>query len=240
MLTTIDQKNIIQSPFDSIKRYDQNRVEFWSARDLMKLLGYAKYERFQNAINKAKVSCSNGGEPIENHFPASGNLVTRAQGGGSVQENYNLSRYACYLIAQNGDPRKEQIASAQKYFAVKAREAEITIPKALEEIEVLKLRVKLVTMEREKAIAEQKLLDTRHYLTTALPKVVSDRILGITEVKEIEYRDRIISDNKLINDSDTINKTELCKRYGILTRNGKPDYKKLNDTLTNIRLPVII
>jgi hypothetical protein len=64
--------------------------------------------------------------------------------------------------------------------------------------------------------------------------------LGVTEVKAIEYRDRIISDNKLINDSDTINKTELCKRYGILTRNGKPDYKKLNDTLTNIRLPVII
>jgi DNA-damage-inducible protein D len=160
MLTTIDQKNIIQSPFVSIKRYDQNRVEFWSARDLMKLLGYAKYERFQNAINKAKVSCSNAGEPIEKHFPASGNLVTRAQGGGSVRENYNLSRYACYLIAQNGDPRKEQIASAQKYFAVKAREAEIIIPKALEEIEVLKLRVKFSNDGARKGDRRTKI--TRH------------------------------------------------------------------------------
>jgi hypothetical protein len=104
-------------------------------------------------------------------------MVERAQGGGSVQEDYKLSRYACYLIAQNGDPRKEQIASAQKYFAIKTREAEVVIPKALEEIEVLKLRVELVTVE-------QKLLDTRHYLTTALPKVVGDRTLGVTEVKE--------------------------------------------------------
>lgn len=145
-------------------------------------------------------------------------MVTRAQGGGSVQENYNLSRYACYLIAQNGDPRKEQIASAQRYFAIKTREAEVVVPKALEEIEILKLRVELVTMEREKAITEQKLLDTRHYLTTALPKVVGDRILGVTEVRDIEYRDRIISGNEIINAGDTINKTELCRRYGVLTK----------------------
>ena len=128
--------------------------------------------------NKAKVSCVNGGQLIKNHFTASGKMVERAQGGGSVQDDYNLSRYACYLIAQNGDPRKEQIASAQKYFAIKTREAEVVIPKALEEIEVLKLRVELVTVE-------QKLLDTRHYLTTALPKVVGDRTLGVTEVKDI-------------------------------------------------------
>ena len=138
------------------KRYDQNGVEFWSARDLMKLLGYSKYERFQNAISKAKVSCSNGGEVVQNHFSTSGKMVTRAQGGGSVQEDYNLSRYACYLIAQNGDPRKEQIASAQRYFAIKNREAEVVIP--LAEIEILKLKVELVTREREKAIAQSQLL----------------------------------------------------------------------------------
>lgn len=156
----------------------------------------------------------------ENHFPASRKMVTRAQGGGSATSDYKLSRYACYLIAQNGDPRKEQVASAQRYFAIKTREAEVVIPLALEEIEVLKLRVELVTVE-------QKLLDTRHYLTTALPKVVGDRTLGVTEVKDIEYRDHIISGNEIITAGDTINKTELCRRYGILTRNAKPDYKEM-------------
>ena len=141
MFPAVAQENITQSPFDSIKRYDQNGVEFWSARDLMKLLGYAKYQRFQNAINKAKVSCSNGGQLIDHHFPGGGKMVTRAQGGGREQDDYNLSCYACYLIAQNGDPRKEQIASAQRYFAIKTYESEVVIPKALEEIEILKLRV---------------------------------------------------------------------------------------------------
>ena len=68
-------------------------------------------------------------------------MVTRAQGGGREQDDYNLSCYACYLIAQNGDPRKEQIASAQRYFAIKTCESEVVIPKALEEIEIIKLRV---------------------------------------------------------------------------------------------------
>lgn len=183
----------------------------------------ARSQRFQGAINKAKVSCVNGGESVQNHFPQDEKVVTRSQGGGSVQEDYKLSRYACYLIAQNGDPRKEQIASAQKYFAIKTREAEVVIPKALEEIEVLKLRVELVTVE-------QQLLDTRHYLTTALPKVVGDRTLGVTEVKDIEYRDRIISGNEIINAGDTINKTELCRRYGVLTKDYKMQILHLVET----------
>ncbi len=138
------------------KRYDQNGVEFWTARDLMKLLGYSKYERFQNAINKAKVSCSNGKEPEAlhyKHFPEPGSTTE-----GRIGDDWHLTRYACYLIAQNGDPRKEQIASAQRYFAIKNREAEVVIPLAEDEIEILKLKVELVTREREKAIARSQLL----------------------------------------------------------------------------------
>ncbi len=96
MLTTVAQENITQSPFDSIKRYDQNGVEFWTARDFMKLLGYSKYERFQNAINKAKVSCKNAGNSCSEHFsPVSG----KTNKAGRPLEEYYLTRFACYLTA---------------------------------------------------------------------------------------------------------------------------------------------
>ena len=100
-------------------------VECWSARDLSTLLGYTKWERFQNAIDKAMEACKNAGEIVENHFPGAGKMVSL--GSGSVREvsDYMLTRYACYLIAQNGDSRKPEISFAQNYFAVQTRVAEI-------------------------------------------------------------------------------------------------------------------
>lgn len=116
-IVTVDQT---RSPFDSIRRFDENGKEYWIARELMKLLGYTKWERFgaketqinrTSVIKKAIAACRNAGSsPDEhfNHFPTWGN----------TPENWFLTRYACYLIAQNGDPEKPEIAAAQSYFAI--------------------------------------------------------------------------------------------------------------------------
>jgi len=108
------------SPFDAIRQVDAQNNEFWMARDLMPLLGYQKWERFEGAIDRAKVACQNSGLPeLEHFFPEVGKSLTKPK------DDYRLSRYACYLVAMNGDPRKPEIAMAQSYFAIKTREAEL-------------------------------------------------------------------------------------------------------------------
>jgi phage anti-repressor protein len=110
-------------------------------------------------------------------------------------------------------------------------------PQFAEEIEILKLKREIAQIEAQKAALEDKTISLRHYVVTALPKPTADRILGVTEIKEIEYRDRIVKNNVVINDGGTINKTEICKRFGILTKNGKPDYPRLNKELDAMNLP---
>lgn len=110
----------IQENLDNIK-YGEEETEFWSARDLMQILGYSTWQKFSEAIDRAKESCKTGGQPLENHFlPAP---VKRT--GGRPQENILLTRYACYLVTLNGDPRKPQVALAQTYFAVQTRKQEL-------------------------------------------------------------------------------------------------------------------
>lgn len=122
-------------------------VECWSARDLSTLLGYTKWERFQNAIDKAMEACKNAEEIVENHFPGAGKMVSL--GSGSVREvsDYMLTRYACYLIAQNGDSRKPEISFAQNYFAVQTRVAEI-VEGRIRELERVQAREKLAHTEK--------------------------------------------------------------------------------------------
>ena len=122
-------------------------VECWSARDLSTLLGYTKWERFQNAIDKAMEACKNAGEIVENHLPGAGKMVSL--GSGSVREvsDYMLTRYACYLIAQIGDSRKPEISFAQNYFAVQTRVAEI-VEGRIRELERVQAREKLAHTEK--------------------------------------------------------------------------------------------
>lgn len=100
-------------------------VECWSARELQKLLGNSKWENFTNVINKAKVACENVGHNVSDHFPDVRKMVALGSGSERDIDDVMLTRYACYLIAQNGDPRKEQVAFAQTYFAVQTRKAEL-------------------------------------------------------------------------------------------------------------------
>lgn len=108
--------------FDSIKRTTEYDAEYWYARELMPILGYDTWRRFEDAIDRAKESCKNAGYTDEEEFlPAPAKTLDM---GGRPAKDYILSRYACYLIAQNGDPRKLEIAQAQTYFAVKTHERE--------------------------------------------------------------------------------------------------------------------
>lgn len=111
--------------FDEI-RHEENGVEFWYARELMHLLDYSKWQNFENVLLKAKVACANNGIVVEDHFADASKMVILGSGANREVEDYMLTRYACYLIAENGDPRKEQIAFAQSYFAVQTRKQELT------------------------------------------------------------------------------------------------------------------
>ena len=112
--------------FEDIKHIDENGVEFWYARELMKILEYNKWENFEKVINKAKDACKNSGISVFEHFPDVRKLSKRANNAEIEIKDYKLTRYACYLVAQNGDSRKKVIALAQTYFAVQTRKQEIT------------------------------------------------------------------------------------------------------------------
>ena len=113
-----------QSPFDSIKRVGEDGAEYWLARDLMPMLGYGdKWQNFEAAVDRAKIAAEVQGHDVKTLFTG-----VSKKTGGRPQQDYELARFACYLVAMNGDPRKPEIASAMSYFAIKTREAETQSP----------------------------------------------------------------------------------------------------------------
>ena len=118
--------NYSSQNFEDIRRIDENGIEYWNARELMKVLEYGKWDNFMKVINKAKKSCENAGINVLEQFADVGKLSKRANNAEVMIKDYKLTRYACYLIAQNGDSRKKVIALAQTYFAVQTRKQEIS------------------------------------------------------------------------------------------------------------------
>ena len=128
--------------------YEQDGVEYWLARELQELLGYTDWRNFLNAVEKAKESCKTTGEDILDHFVDVTKMVKIGSGAERKQDDIMLTRYACYLIAQNGDPKKEQIAFAQSYFAIQTRKQEL-LEERIRLNERLQAREKLAATETE-------------------------------------------------------------------------------------------
>lgn len=141
---------LIKSYFDEFNKYvyEAEDVEFWFAKDLQILLGYSKWENFLNVIEKAKEACKNSGAKIEDNFAPTVRAVKMPNGGIKEVDDMFLTRYACYLIAQNGDPAKEQIAFAMSYFAIQTRKQEI-VEKRINDFERIQAREKLSNSEKK-------------------------------------------------------------------------------------------
>ena len=119
-------KEINNKSFEDIKHIDENGVEFWYARELMPVLQYSNWQNFEKIIHKAMISCENSNINVIDHFTDINKMVQIGSGAYREQIDYELTRYACYLIAQNGDTRKKVIALAQTYFAIQTRKQEIS------------------------------------------------------------------------------------------------------------------
>jgi len=128
-----------QISFESIKKVNQHGIEYWSARDLQLLLGYTEWRKFEGTIKKAIKSCLQSGNNVQNHFVGAAKMVDLGSNTTRDLNDYHLSRFACYIIAQNGDSRKPEIANAQKYFAIQTRKQELS-ETMLADMERLELR----------------------------------------------------------------------------------------------------
>ncbi len=143
----------LTSSFEGHAQQTETGIEYWLARDLQQLLGYTKWENFLAVIAKAKTACEVSGHTVENHFPDVRKMVKIGSGTERDIEDIMLTRYACYLIAQNGDPRKQEIAFAQTYFAMQTRKAELIEQRLL---------------EAERVVARKKLSDTEKELSSVI------------------------------------------------------------------------
>lgn len=148
------------SPFDQIKQHDDRGAEFWSARDLMCLMGYTAWRNFETPLQRAMKSAEAQGHNVHIHF--AGSRKNPGPHGGRPLEDFELSRFAAYLVAMNGDPNKPEVAAAQAYFAVRTREAETATPApALSEEEIIQQALQITTRKVEELEARNAAIEPK-------------------------------------------------------------------------------
>ena len=192
-----------QSPFDTIRRTTPEGREYWSARELMPLLGYEEWRKFDGAIDRARISARNTGRDASDHIVGAAKMVATGSGAQRRIEDRHLSRFACYLIAMNGDVRKPEIAAAQTYFVIKTRQAE-TAP-AYEIPQTYAAALRLAADETERAeLAEARVAELAPKADLADDYLIAEggarlvrEVAKTIGMKEKDFR-RWLIDEKLI------------------------------------------
>ena len=153
----MEAKNYSEEIFENLKHINEYGQEFWYARELQSALEYSQWRRFADAIERAKIACEKSGHSVSDHFAGAGKMVNVGSGAKRIVDDFALSRYACYLIVMNGDPRKEIIALGQTYFAVKTRQQEL-----IEDYERLSEEQKRIAIRNEMKRHNSALAEAAH------------------------------------------------------------------------------
>lgn len=203
-MTDLVRAHGMAGAFDALRQISATGTEWWSARDLMSPLGYERWERFADAIDRAETACNNSGMPAQDHFRATAKKVEIGSKAERIIADYALTRYGAYLVAMNGDPRKPEIAAAQTYFAIKTREAETNSALALPRSYSEALReLAAVVEEREQVTAA---------LAIAAPKAEAWEVLASAEGDfSVADAAKILSRDPAITIGATRLFTVLCK-----------------------------
>ena len=200
------------SLFESIKHIDENGNEYWTSRNLWKILEYNEYRNFLPVIEKAKIACKNSGQKIEDHFVDINEMVTIGSGAERELDSVKLSRYACYLIVQNADPSKTIVAQGQTYFAIQTRIAEVQQMKEYQELSSeeekrLFLRAELLKHNSQLASAAKDagVIDSKDY--AIFQNYGYKGLYGGLNAKDIHARKRLKKSQKIL---DHMGSTELA------------------------------
>ena len=198
-----------EQTFESIKHVNEYGEEYWLARELQPVLEYAQWRRFSDAIERAKLACKNSGFTVEDHFADVGKMVDIGSGAERQIDDVMLSRYACYLIVMNGDPRKDVIAIGQSYFAVKTRQQELidNYEQMSEDQKRLAIRNEMIAHNKSLAEAAQMagIVDQREY--AIFQNKGYQGLYGGLGAKEIHARKGLKKSQKIL---DHMGSTELA------------------------------
>lgn len=183
------------SPFDAIRKYREDGTEYWCARELMPLLGYTRWERVPDVVSRAKSACSNSGVSVDVNF-----FEETRKSSGRAASDYVLSRYASYLVAMNGDPRKPEIAAAQSYFAVRTHEAET----GKDALKLIKEQNKNLELQLSIAQANLEALKIEKGIIAPARPAKNYKVIDLTGIDNIESVEAYIRDRIKLNPSGKV------------------------------------